>query len=70
MAAATFSYIFLANEARTEAADIMAASTATALAAENLRKEVSGLFAEAVASTTTAATAKSSAAEERKEAEL
>ena len=74
VAAATFSSPCLANEARTEAADIMAAATAAALAAENSRKEVAGLFAEAVAAkavaaaaATTAAAAK--AAEEKKEAE-
>ena len=70
MAAAIFSSTFLANEARTEAADIMAAATATALAAENVRKEVAGLFAEAVAATAAAATSTTYAAEEKKEAEL
>jgi hypothetical protein len=70
MTATLFSSIFHANEARTEAADIMAAATATALAAENVRKEFAGLFAEAVATTTTTSVATSSASEEKKEAEL
>jgi len=48
----------------------MAAATATALAAENVRKEVAGLFAEAVAATAAAAAATASAAEEKKEAEF
>ena len=78
VAAATFSSLFLANEARTEVADAMAAATATALAAENSRKEVAGLFAEAVAAAaaaaaataTAAAAAAAAAAEEKKEAEF
>ena len=48
----------------------MAAATATAFAAENVRKEVAGLFAEAVATTIAIATTIVSAAKEKKATKL
>ncbi len=73
MAVAASSSRYLANETRTEAADIMADATATALAAENSRKEVAGFFAEAIAAIAAAAAATLAAAasaEEKNEAEF